>query len=193
MAAVILWAGKVVETNHSNAQNVLGKPNGEMAGMGKDSSIRVGDFRGGYHPDLSKLLGVSAKVLGKADVIAFEFNGGSPGPSGGWESSNWTFRDGKIEMSVAFDESAKATRPPEVVANGSCSVARYSEFFGFTATPDLGAIVSYILFALPPKMDMGSPEFTIQLAGGGALPGEGTPDPDAIGIFPCARALRGIK
>lgn len=193
MAAVILWAGNVVQTNHSNAQNILGKPNGEMAGMGKDSSIRVGDFRGGFYPDLSNLLGVPAKVLVKADVIAFEFNGGSPGPSGGWESSHWTFSDGKSELSVAFDESAKATRPAAVVANGSCSVARYSEFFGFTPTADLGTVVSYILFALPPKMNMGSPEFTIQLAGGGELPGEGTPDPDAIGIFPCARALRGVK
>ena len=95
-------------------------------------------------------------------MIAFEGNGGGPAPSGGWESSAWTFTDGTSELVVRWDESAGAPVPPEIVANGSITMDDYQSFFGFAPTsPD--AVVSYLLFSLPMSMNLGSPDFSVQI------------------------------
>ncbi|MCB0139016.1 MAG: hypothetical protein KDE50_03825, partial [Caldilineaceae bacterium] len=63
----------------------------------------------------------------------------------------------------------------------------YAAFFDFTfpAEPKT-LVVSYILFDLPPTIDITSPHFTITVsAWADGQHGEGTPDPDAIGILAC--------
>src|SRR6185369_8820187 len=87
----ILWAGKVLGGD-GNAVNVIGPPNSLTNTLG---SMQLGKFRGGrIYPGLAALLGIPDTVLAQADVIAFELNGGSPGESGGFESSHWVFSDG---------------------------------------------------------------------------------------------------
>jgi hypothetical protein len=77
--------------------------------------------------------------------------------------------------------------PPEVVANGSITGGAYISFFGIPLSPaSLDKVISYIIFDLPPTLDISSPNFKISVSGwNGTGRGEGTPDPDAIGIVPC--------
>ena len=116
-------------------------------------------------------------------MIGFEFNGGSPAPSGGWESSRWRFTDGVHSLTVDFSELVGASVPAAVVGNGSLSAAAYNLFFS-VQTPRSDTVMSYLLFDLPDTIDLDSPTFAITVASGQSvgLPGEGTPDPDAIGI-----------
>jgi hypothetical protein len=78
------------------------------------------------------------------------------------------------------------------VAVGSLDAEAYRRFFGFAGFSAETRVVSYIIFDLPPTIDTLSPRFTVRVSGGSALPGDGTPDPDAIGVFarPCDAAFR---
>jgi len=198
-AQVVSWAGRV---DAGADLDILHAPDRRERGLG--SPFRVSGFGPGMrYPGLGRLLGISARDLARADVIAFELNGTHPGGNGisnGWESSTWTFSDGINTLTVRFNErvhpSQYASMYPALVANGSIRGAdgsigsgaiAYNAFFGMC--PSSRAVISYILFDLDvvrPAINTASPNFSIKVAGGhvddGSF-GEGTPDPDAIGIF----------
>jgi hypothetical protein len=191
-SSVVLWAGKVFDTNSQEfppngvPDNMLGAPDFKsdaLLGSGNEF-VKVGEFRGGFHPGLAAFLGVSESTLARADIIAFEDNGFAPALSGGWESSHWLFSDGTSTFALDFNETTvPATSIPGVVANGSVSGASYTEFFGIPPFPS--TVASYLLFDLPPTINTASPAFSVRVSGGLAGEGEGTPDVDAIGILAC--------
>ena len=200
MSTVILWPQTVCKSRGSFPGNALGQPDGKAMGLNANEYVEVGNFQGGFHPDLLPILNgnavgrptgdaVTAEMLARTNVIAFEVNGeGAPG-AGGWESCQWVFNDGvNPPIAVDWDEgTTPAAYPAQVVANGSTDSAAYAAFFDFTfpAEPKT-LVVSYILFDLPPTIDITSPHFTITVsAWADGQHGEGTPDPDAIGILAC--------
>lgn len=201
MSTVILWAQCAPDSKGSFPDHALGQPNGNAMGLDATEYVTVKNFQGGFHPDLLPLLNgsvggfptgdvVTAEMLARTDVIAFEVNGESAPGAGGWESSRWIFSDGaNTPISVDWDE---RTTPDaysvKVVANGSTDSTRYAALFGFTFPPEPKiTVVSYILFDLPPTIDITSPNFTITVsAWADGQHGEGTPDPDAIGILACS-------
>jgi len=184
----ISWAQKVLGGD-GNAVNVIGAPNAQTNTLG---AMQLGYFGGASaYPGLASLLGVSESELARADVIAFELNGGSPGESGGFESSHWAFMDGtNPPHMIDFDATRDWRTIPGVVANGTISSAstrevsgrNYSRFFGIA--PETDVYVSYILFDLPPTLNTSSPSFSVKVS---SFPGagEGSPDIDAIGVLNC--------
>jgi hypothetical protein len=190
-SSVVLWAGKVLDTNSQEfppngvPDSMLGAPDFKSdALLCCGEFVKVGDFRGGFHPGLAAFLGVSESDLARADIIAFEDNGFAPAPSGGWESSHWAFSDVTSSFAIDFDEfTVPATSIPGVVANGSVSGASYAAYFGVPPLPS--TVVSYLLFDLPPTINTASPAFSVKVSGGFPIEGEGTPDVDAIGILAC--------
>lgn len=185
---MISWAQKVLGGD-GNAINVTGAPNAQTNTLG---AMQLGYFGGGRaYPGLAALLGVAEMDLARADVIAFELNGGSPGESGGFESSHWYFIDGtNPPHMIDFDATRDWRTIPGVVANGTISGAstrevsgrNYSRFFGIA--PETDVYISYILFDLPPSFDTSSPSFSVKVS---SFPGagEGSPDIDAIGVLNC--------
>ena len=206
-AQVIRWAGRV--DVGGDRVSILHAPDDRFISLAPP--ITVSDF--GFNPSapapgmrysgLARLLGLPDSVLAKADVIAFEGNGGHPGGAGisnGWESSIWTFSDGINSHSVRFTElvspSQYPTLYPALIANGSIRGAdgtfssggnAYNAFFGMC--PPNPGVISYILFdldAIRPAINTASPNFSIRVENGFTADkkfGEGTPDPDSIGIF----------
>jgi hypothetical protein len=195
MSTVILWATQVLESNVSNPQFALGAPDAQAVGLNPKQFITVSTFsEGRIYSDLLSLLNgkagdaVTAPTLARAKVIAFELNGYSPAPSGGWESCQWVFDDGSNSVSVGWDERVGAPRPAEVVANGSTDKANYAAFFGIAQNSPLlekQDVISYILFDIPEGIDFASPQLKITVKWWEGTHGEGTPDPEAIGILPC--------
>jgi hypothetical protein len=195
-SSVVLWAGKILDTNgqglsqFDTPEYALGAPDFlsnalQDVNESVEEFVKVGDFRGGFHPGLAALLGVSESTLARADIIAFEDNGFAPAPSGGFESSHWVFSDGVSSFAVDFNENTvPATSIPGVVANGSVSGASYKAFFGITP-PFPQTVVSYLLFDLPPTINTASSAFSVRVTGGLPGEGEGAPDVDAIGILAC--------
>ena len=177
-AALVQWAG----STQPSLTGISGPPDGAIV-AGLPATITSFQPAVSY-PGLATLLGVSQATLARADAIAFEFNGGSPAPSGGWESSRWRFTDGVHSLTVDFIELVGAPVPAEVVGNGSVSAAAYNLFFN-VQTPRSDTVMSYLLFDLPDAIDIDSSAFSIMLTSGAAagLPGAGTPDPDAIGLL----------
>jgi len=207
---VILWADSVGDSfGGGNPHLMLGEPDANCHVLSPGMGATLTGFRGRFYTGLSALLSavthgdaVTPAMLATADVIAFEVNGGSPAPSGGWESCDWYFSDDvNPVLSVRWDEAVGAARDPHILATGSISGAAYSAFFGFPPAAFLGLgiktedlrpedlVISFLLFSLRPEIDTASPFFRIQLSGSG-LPVEAgvrecTPDPDAIGILAC--------
>lgn len=202
---VILWAGNVADSSGGGHPHLaLGEPDGNSYTLDRIGySVTLTNFRGRFYRDLSRLLStprfgdpITPAELASADIIAFELNAGSPAPSGGWESCDWFFSDGRRTLAVAWDEVSGATRDPHIVANGSITGAAYSAFFEFPATallrPHPGAkpeniVISFLLFRLRPEIDTASPAFKIRISGVPHVPGirESSPDPDAVGILAC--------
>jgi hypothetical protein len=204
----IRWAGKVDVTG-SGRVNILHAPDNQYTPV--DPALTVSEFGPAMaYPDLSRLLaGVAASDLARADVIAFEGNGGhGAGVENGWESSHWTFSDGATSRAVAFNECLGARgSDPRVIATGSIrgadgrftsGGAAYSAFFGLCSPDPRNLVVSYILFdlhSIRPAINISSPSFAIKIenfhTGAPGSPGdcerghsgEGTPDPDAVGIL----------
>lgn len=200
----VRWSGKTVVGDTGNVVPALiGPPDGNATGL-SGSSVMIDAFDLGQtyveapinpakpNAGLAALLGVTPADLAKASVIAFEYNGGSA-PCSQWESSRWQFSDGHgHELTVDISEALHPTdpcpeQPAEVLKAGSISADHYPDYaslFGF-APAGPNAVVSWVLFKLPPDIDTSSPEFTIKLTAGqdAGLPGEGTPDPDAVGVF----------
>jgi hypothetical protein len=193
MSTVILWATQELKSNAGHPQLALGAPDAQAASVTEKQFITVSTFsEGRIYSDLVSLLNgskggdaVTAPTLARAKVIAFEMNGGHPAPSGGWESCQWTFDDGSNSVSVDWDERVGEPRPAQVVANGSTDGASYAAFFGIAPNPPSSDVVSYILFDLPEAIDFASLQLKITVKWWDGTHGEGTPDPDAIGILPC--------
>ena len=201
----IRWAGT---GDVGGFENVLHAPDDRYLGLG---GSRHAITLSGFNPvgsvfvptmrysGLARLLGVPEATLSGASVIAFEGNGGTgAGVDRGRESSNWTFSDGVNIRSVSFNQLVGAYphpgSDPAVIATGSISEAAYNSFFGICALDPNNKIISYILFDLHsgrPVVNTASSSFSIKLAAHDedvTRFGEGTPDPDAVGIFSSCRS-----
>lgn len=193
----VQWAGEV-DPIVSHRVNILHAPDHRYPPLGTPLTVRSFGPTMRY-PGLRNLLGIPLKEFKRADIIAFEANGGSgAGLERGWESSIWTFTDGTNSYVVKFNELVGRASDPAVVATGSIRGAdetifsggvAYSRFFGMCCPDSSALVVSYILFdldAVSPAVDVESPNFSITIANGfvpdGSF-GEGTPDPDSIGIL----------
>lgn len=196
----IRWAG---EANPSAGlrSNVLHAP--DLSFTTFDPTITLGNFGNTMrYSNLEKLLGVSKEVLAKADVIAFEGNGcGGAGQFNGWESTTFAFSDGANSRTVIYNETKGPVSDSTILATGSIETATYGDFFGMcnlkkemTMCQAKGwegkpTYVSYLLIDLDngtPMINKESSSFSIQITNGYRADGtfgEGTPDPDAIGIF----------
>lgn len=180
-AVPIRWASGGTPVGSS----AFGEPDG-ASGLESSTSLGITGFDAAIdYFGLAAFLGIPAATLAHADLIAFESNGGSPAQSGGWESSRWLFSDGATSFTVDFSELVGAFVLPAVIANGSVTGSAYDAYFGL-ATGSASPVMSFLLFDLPDSLDSTSPVFSVSMVGGAAvgLPGEGTPDPDAIGLIP---------
>jgi hypothetical protein len=198
----IRWAG-VVNPSSSERENILHAPDNRITPV--DPPLVVSGFLPGvrgpldtasnlypstmHYSGLARLLGVSERILARADVIAFEGNGGGFGT---WESSEWTFSDGVNVRRVSYDYRVgpfpNPGGDPAVIATGDIDNTAYSAFFGMCAASRDGAKMSYILFDLDstaPVINARSQGFSITLANGTGA--GGSPDPDAIGVFASCR------
>lgn len=117
-------------------------------------------------------------------MLAFEGNGGYPAPGGGWESSTWFFNDLKRSYAETFDENlARGTITSgrrAVFKTGTVTGTAFNRFFGVTGG---NPAMSWMLIRLPADINsqpLDPVHFSIRVSG--ALRGEGTPDPDAIGV-----------
>jgi hypothetical protein len=180
----IRWAGR-----DTVAGRLVGPPDMRDVGVSPDFAAAVAAFDCGTpYANLPALLGVGADVLARADVIAFELNGGSPGEHGGWESTEWLIQDRGRSLRVVWDAVADTSDPPEVViGNGSLTADSYRAYFGIT-TPRADQVISYQLLDLPAEFDVDSRGLRIKVRGFDS--GEGTPDPDAIGVITRACGCR---
>ena len=185
-AQVVRWAGEV----DVERPGVLHAPDAAVSPV--DPPLTLSRFGSGFrYAGLAQLLGVSPHVLANADVIAFEGNGGhGAGVNNGWESSVWTFSDPTHTYVARYRETQPVGGPgndPAVVATGSITAAAYRAFFGMCppTSGDPDAVISFILFNLRsvrPGLDTHHPSFSIRIENF-TTDGEGTPDPDAVGIL----------
>jgi hypothetical protein len=194
----IRWAGESSVAGWRGS-NALHAP--DLSFTTFDPSMTLGNFGNSMrYSNLEKLLGVSKEVLAKADVIAFEGNGcGGAGKFNGWESTTFNFMDGSNSRTVSYNENQGMASDSSILATGSIETEKYGDFFGMCNLKDTKCTakgfegrptyVSYILIDLDvgtPLIRKDSPTFSIQATNGyrtdGSF-GEGTPDPDAIGIF----------
>ncbi len=174
----IAWPGRVVSVSGTavpsqGPENALGAPNGSAFVASPGVRATFGGFLPVTVPDLTNLINGDTVTAGdvpspgdlvRADLIAFERNGGSPATGGGWESCDWTFADGLVSVAVSWDGDAGATRDPHIVANGSVPGAAYTNHFAITfadpasAIPP-GEVISFLVFSLP-ELDVESAAFT---------------------------------
>ena len=203
----VRWAANV-DPSASGRLNIIQAPDNRATPLAPPLTITEFGPAMRYRNFGSLLSDVLVADLARADVIAFELNGGgTAGIDAGWESSVWTFSDGVNTRTVTFNECLGAAgSDPRIVATGSITGAggsiftgnaAYSAFFGLCSTDTNNPVVSYILFdlhSLSPAIDINSPSFSIRIenyhtgapgdpACGPGLSGEGSPDPDALGIF----------
>jgi hypothetical protein len=195
----IRWAGAVDVAR----PNILHAPDARFTPA--DPPLTVSDFAPVMrYSSLISLLRGSRCDLTRADVIAFEGNGGhSAGVDHGWEGSVWTFSDGTVTRTVTYNETIGRASDPSIVCTGSIlgpdgsertGGETYAKFFRICPeeiivdAPLKRNVISFILFDLhskKPAVNVGSSSFSIRLANGvGTL---GTPDPDAIGVFSACR------
>lgn len=196
----VRWAGSF----EGVSPNVLHAPD-EVDQTGSAVDTTLGNFGPTFsYPGLRSLLRVSERDWRRADVIAFELNGGSTvGPESGWESTKWTFKDGVNEVTVEFNAALGKASDPAIIANGSIlgsdgtvfsGSAAYLKFFGICKSKQQppNKVVSYLLFDLDakqPRVDKNSPNFKIVMSNFGKKnthDEDGVADPDAFGVIvPC--------
>jgi hypothetical protein len=192
----IRWAGSIDSTGHVN---LLHAPDGRFTSI--EPPATAGDFSPVMqYSSLARLLRGTRCDLSRADVIAFEGNGGhSAGVENGWESSVWTFSDGATTRTVEYDAVVGRASDLSIVCTGSIlgadgkegtGAVAYAKFFGICPGADLGKVISFILFDLhskKPAVDVNSPSFTVRVANRPRDPAvmgdSGTPDADAIGVL----------
>jgi len=182
-AEVISWAGQV-DPNTGFYPRATGAPDAtSVIGRGPFTAKQF-DVRRTY-TGLAGFLGVPASLLERADVIAWEGNGGAPAPSGGWESARFLFTDGTDSVTVDWVETVGAPVPAAVLKTGTVTFANFTSFFGIAPGTGEPGLYSYLLFDLPPEIDTASPGFAATLTLGvfAGLAGEGSPDTESIGVF----------
>jgi hypothetical protein len=178
----VRWA--ITGTNGSQGI-VTGPPDGTVFPLG--ASIVTSDFNTNptNYSGLETLLGISAATLGQAEVIAWEGNGGgAPAPFNGWESTRFGVNDSQFGFTINHEE-VGAVLLPGILATGSVTGNAYESYFGL-APNSSQATMSWILLDVPGGfLDYNDPFFYISITAGASvgLGGEGTPDPDAIGLI----------
>lgn len=191
----INWAGSI----NPGSPNALGAPDGIITPIGDAVQRKLDAFLSTptlSYVNLSILLGVSPTLLAQADVIAFEGNGGAaPAPNFGWESTRFTLGDGANLFVIDHDETLTSLAPG-VLATGQISFANYSAFFP-AAAGGADAIYSFILLDAPTNINVASPLFSVDIKNGANIAplmghGEGTPDPDAIGVINIPEPTSGL-
>lgn len=185
----ISWADEEAGSATPNPGNELGAPDNQITAISDFHYVWVRNFRPPVtYNGLGALLGVARTALARANVIAFEFNGGNPASGGGWESSTWFFSDLQRAYAEIFDEGTgrgtiRGGRRARFLT-GSISGDAYTAFFcqpDPSVCPPADPVISWILIDAPNDIDVHSPNFSIWVSG--ALIREGTPDVDAIGVI----------
>lgn len=192
----VYWAGRISGTDGTVLEGARGYPDVDALVVADGRSFTYSVWTRAAYDELAALFAepiagdaVSPDSLRDADVLAFELNGGSPAPSGGWESCDWVFTDGPNTVGVRWNEAlhevdgSPVRRDPRVIANGSIRGETYGRFFGTVHVP--GAVVSFLLFRVHDRIDVTSPAFSVTIRGVPAVGGlqEATPDPDAVGFL----------
>ncbi|NGP05770.1 hypothetical protein G6038_09815 [Rhodococcus sp. 14C212] len=206
MTTEIRWARTLAapageDLNGSPPTNVLGEPNAYTYAIHDATpSITVKDF-GCSYKGLAGLLGsafagdkVDLDAFKNADVLAFEHNGDSPAPSGGWESCEWKFSDSENSLVVRWDAGTSAPRDAHVVANGSIRGDEFCAFFNVPESDLLQvntgvdsakkAVVSFLLFKVRPEIHVHDESFEVAINLTVT-----SPDVDAIGVLVHETAL----
>lgn len=188
--AIIRWGTTVVDANAPSPNNVLGLPNGNFSAVGSFQYLWVRNFeRKRAYLSLAKFLGVSDIDLARADIIAFEGNGGAAASGLGWECSTWFVSDLRRAAAETFDETVGlgtiTTGRRLRFKTGDMLGADYGACFGVAVAPT--EHFSWILIDVPNDIDVLSPNFSIWVSGADVHPGaggdEGTPDPEVIGVL----------
>ena len=188
--SVIKWTTELLDDNASLPANVLGRPNGAVTSISDFHYVWVRRFdKKLAYRGLAKFLGVSNAYLARADIIAFEGNGGAPAGGLGWESSMWFVSDLAHAYAETFDETTGlgtiSLGRRAKFRTGDMLGSAYGAYFGIAVPP--GEHFSWILIDVPNDIDVRSPSFSVWVSGADVHPGpggdEGTPDPDAIGIL----------
>lgn len=187
-SVTIGWSSELVQAVGPDPLSVVGTPDARCTGVSDYAYTWVRRFTTFRTYDVALLagfLGVPASDVTSADVLAFEGNGGHPAPGGGWESSTWFFNDLKQSYAETFDENlAHGTifsGRRAVFKTGTVTGAAFNRFFGVTGG---NPAMSWMLIRLPADIDtqpLDPVRFSVRVSG--ALRGEGSPDPDAIGII----------
>lgn len=185
----ISWASEEVGSATPNPGNELGAPDNQITAISDFHYVWVRNFGPPItYNSLGALLGVTQANLARANVIAFEFNGGNPASGGGWESSTWVFSDLQRAYAEIFDEGTgrgtiRSGRRARFLT-GSINGGVYTAFFcqpNPSVCPPPDPVISWILIDVPSDIDVHSPNFSVWASG--ALIGEGSPDVDAIGVI----------
>lgn len=194
-AASINWATQATGFGHA-APGIVGSPDSivESQPASRATQFSATVSYGG----LAQAMGLRQSQLANYDVIAWESNGGSPPAGGGWESASWAFSANGVGVGVEFNEVTGSGDLLEVsFLTGSITGAQYNALFG-TSVPQ-AEVWSWLLVKLPPEIDAHAASFSIDFAAMGSRAGwgEGSPDPDAIGVLssvpePGTWALTGI-
>lgn len=181
-AIVVNWASSGALTDGGGAAGIVGSPDASIQGS---SAWRASRFNDPVHyVSLAQTLGLSEARLAGYDLLAWEANGGSPAASGGWESSAWVFSANGASVAAEFNEVTGAGNAPGTLfLTGSITGAQYNALFATSAPP--AEVWSWLLIKAPASIDAHAPDFAVDFAAIGGRPGwgEGTPDPDAIGVL----------
>ncbi|MEQ1903892.1 MAG: PEP-CTERM sorting domain-containing protein [Pirellulaceae bacterium] len=180
----IRWAG----TASVSGLNATGAPNGVGSATGGGAEIQVSNFQSPTtYVNLAALLGVSEALLNSADCIAFDVQAAGPPGQGagvlnGFESVRFFSTDTINGVFTNHDET-NANLLPGILATGTLTPTQMQNYFGTTVASFNN---SWILFDLGQfGINKHSHLFTTRIYGGADvfLPGEGTPDIDAFGVF----------
>ena len=180
----VRWA---LSANNGAQGLVTGTPDGQIFGLGATPSIVTSNFNTNptQYSDLHTLLGISSLVLGQAEIIAWEGNGGgAPAGFNGWESTRFFVSDSQGGIFLNHDE-AGASLLPGILATGSVSSAAYESYFNLPSGSSPNTM-SWILLDVPDGfLNYNDPVFSIEIIAGNSvgLGGAGTPDPESIGII----------
>jgi hypothetical protein len=180
-AAEVSWATFGATPAGTLVPGIIGAPDG-VTYSDPATAAKFTDRRS--YPGLASTMGLSDMELAGFELLAWEANGGSAAPAGGWESTRLVFDSGVTAVIAEFNEISGASDNPAVrFRTGSISGAAYNALFG-TSVADK-EVWSWLLVDLPPGIDARLPAFELRFApvGGGVGLGEGTPNPDAFGVL----------
>jgi hypothetical protein len=171
----IRWAGE------STQPAGFGAPDYNVYTQGDSAVTDFASFASPVlYPGLAAALHMAPELVAKAEVIAWEGNGGSPALGGGWESSNWSFTDSFGATGSAQFQQATS---PIFIGNGTLTGAEYAALFGLPAVQE---VYSFLLIDVDPVGGVSAAHLTkVSLVSPSTVPPgfENTPDPDAVGLI----------